>query len=437
MMRSQTSPESLEAIRQRLGALLACAVFYALFTLPKFGSLTALVFLAAGLGYAVIVREKLIRAFASSALLLLLPLAAIVSTIWSAAPSETLRAGVQYAATVAIMIVFFRTLSLRILICALMLAGAAASLTALASHPRAIADGVPLIGGIGSKNIVAFNSSTTVLAALGVLFDRQQPKIMRLVAAPTVFLATVTLFAAHSAGALVSTIAGVFVLLVLVSFKRLPTALRGGAFVLIIAFTPIAWFVGPGLADTLFTDVLEATGKDTTLTGRTEIWNYGLSLVPDHPIFGRGYQAFWIQGTPDAEALWRMGNIAVRDGFNFHNQYLELLIEVGAVGVVIFVVIAVAGFAGIMHKALVGSSQAVNCLAVLLLSLLARSTVESVLAIPFSTFTALFMAACCVGITRLSELDPAAATRVTLPGPSQRLRATRFATRRAPSNRPT
>jgi len=408
-MRSLASRESVEAIRRLFGVILACVVFYVLFLLPRLGSIGALLFLASGVGYAVIGRESLLRAFGSAALIMLLPVIAIVSTIWSAAPSESLRAGIQYAMTVGIMIVFFRTLPLRLLICVLMRAGAAASLSVIALQPDALRGHYALDGGLGSKNIVAFNSSTTLLAALGVMFDKMQPRMLRFAAAPIVLLAVFTLILAQSAGALVSTTVAVFVLFFLLFFKQLPVALRGGAFILVLTIAPLAWWMGPTLAEAVFADVLEATGKDATLTGRTELWNFALSRIPDHPIFGRGYQAFWIQGTPDAEAMWRMGNITVRSGFSFHNQYLELLIELGAIGLVAFVITALAGFLGILYKSLVYSNNAVTALAVVLLSLLTRSTVESVLTAPFSTFTALFMAACCVGVTKLVETDASAA----------------------------
>jgi len=320
-MRPLSSQSSLENTQRVFGAVLVCIAFFALFLLPRLMSIGALLFLATGFAYAVIVREKLIPAFFSAGLVMLLPLIAIASTIWSAAPSETFRASIQYALTIAIIIVFFRTLPLRLLIGALMVAGSAASATVLALQPDALLYQTTLVGGLGSKNVVAFNSSITFLAALGVLFDKAQPKWLRIVAAFTTPLGALTLLLAQSAGALVTTIIGVAVLILLVTFKKLPSALRGGALVLILTIAPIAWIMGPTLANAIFTDVLEATGKDPTLTGRTELWNFALSRIPDNPVFGIGYQAFWIQGTPDAEALWRTGNVAARSGFNFHNQY--------------------------------------------------------------------------------------------------------------------
>jgi len=98
------------------------------------------------------------------------------------------------------------------------------------------------------------------------------------------------------------------------------------------------------------------------------------------------------------------------------------MIELGVVGAGVFVLVALSGFIGILRKALVNSNPSLNCLVVIVLSLLTRSSIESVLAGPFSMFTALFMAGCCVGITALveSQARPAAATLATAPAPRGR-----------------
>ena len=44
--------------------------------------------------------------------------------------------------------------------------------------------------------------------------------------------------------------------------------------------------------DVLLAAFLETSGKDSTLTGRTELWRAGLSLISEKPWFGVGYRAF-------------------------------------------------------------------------------------------------------------------------------------------------
>jgi exopolysaccharide production protein ExoQ len=78
--------------------------------------------------------------------------------------------------------------------------------------------------------------------------------------------------------------------------------------------------------------VLAATGKDITLTGRTDLWRVALDEIAGARGWVTGYQAFWRIGNPVAEELWRAFGIESRSGFHFHNFYLSNAVEIGIVG---------------------------------------------------------------------------------------------------------
>ena len=86
--------------------------------------------------------------------------------------------------------------------------------------------------------------------------------------------------------------------------------------------------------------------KDLTLTGRTYLWQRAYDLINETPWLGRGFRSFWLQGNPDAEGLWQYAGIVSRDGFNFHNTAIEILVHFGWVGLVVYgaVVIIALGF---------------------------------------------------------------------------------------------
>jgi exopolysaccharide production protein ExoQ len=84
--------------------------------------------------------------------------------------------------------------------------------------------------------------------------------------------------------------------------------------------------------DAVSAAILAATGKDITLTGRTDLWRIGLEQIAERPWLGTGYQAFWQPGNPEAEHLWRAFGIASRTGFHFHNLYLSNAVEIGIPG---------------------------------------------------------------------------------------------------------
>jgi O-antigen ligase len=72
-------------------------------------------------------------------------------------------------------------------------------------------------------------------------------------------------------------------------------------------------------------------GKDESLTGRTQLWNFSIHMALKKPWTGYGYGAFWLGSKgPSAEA-WagmRMG----MDITHSHNGFIEIALGVGMVG---------------------------------------------------------------------------------------------------------
>ncbi|WP_146070690.1 O-antigen ligase [Cryobacterium sp. M91] len=82
-----------------------------------------------------------------------------------------------------------------------------------------------------------------------------------------------------------------------------------------------------------FDRVLEFLGKNATLNGRSEIWNAVLSVVPQSPVIGFGWSRSWPIGSPHSRAVVEaLGGHAV---FHAHNELLNWLVTLGAVGVIV------------------------------------------------------------------------------------------------------
>jgi O-antigen ligase len=73
--------------------------------------------------------------------------------------------------------------------------------------------------------------------------------------------------------------------------------------------------------------VIQSAGRDTTLTGRTEVWDAVLDLSSQAPILGAGYESFWLG--PRLEHMWRLFPWAPTQA---HNGYLEVYANLGIVG---------------------------------------------------------------------------------------------------------
>jgi exopolysaccharide production protein ExoQ len=108
------------------------------------------------------------------------------------------------------------------------------------------------------------------------------------------------------------------------------------AVVLLACFSPLFLDLGSG--------VLEALGRDPTLTGRTEIWEHVLN-VPVNPVLGTGFESFWLGKR--LETLWAIpGMNQINEA---HNGYLEVYLNLGWIGVLLIGLIMIAGYRNILR----------------------------------------------------------------------------------------
>ncbi|MEH2235669.1 O-antigen ligase family protein [Nostoc sp.] len=89
------------------------------------------------------------------------------------------------------------------------------------------------------------------------------------------------------------------------------------------------WFILQ--ADT----ILGSIGKDTTLTGRSELWPAVLQMIAKKPWLGYGYGAFWIDQNSDHSILIQT---IQWDAPNAHNGFLDVWLALGLLGVLVFLI---------------------------------------------------------------------------------------------------
>ena len=86
---------------------------------------------------------------------------------------------------------------------------------------------------------------------------------------------------------------------------------------------------------TLMAPITAFTGKDVTLTGRTDIWVIVSDHISRHPLLGTGYGAYWtsapMAGTDSYEFMERMNQFYPGSA---HNGYLEIVNDLGWIGLV-------------------------------------------------------------------------------------------------------
>jgi exopolysaccharide production protein ExoQ len=249
------------------------------------------------------------------------------------------------------------------------------------------------LGIFASKNTMALFMSLLAIFATGVLADRAQPAPIRLLAVFSFLLSIPLLIRAHSVGALVTTAASFVVLLLTAIFARLRSRERlfmliGVAAMVMPFVAAVAILAFEGTLDNAISGFITGVlGKDTTLTGRTLLWQIALGEIHKHPFFGSGYAAFWLHGNLLAESIWRYFSIASRSGFEFHDTYLEVGVELGWIGIVALVVTLGLAFARSFRLALADQTMATASLFAAVFCLTTRTFDEVDAPFPFAIGT--------------------------------------------------
>jgi O-antigen ligase len=102
------------------------------------------------------------------------------------------------------------------------------------------------------------------------------------------------------------------------------------------------WIMAILLGGTLLTIVLAnaepvfaALGRDTTLTGRTDLWLVVLANIAQEPWLGHGYNAFWLGWSGASGSVF--GSVGWEPPHS-HNGLLDLALDLGVVGVLTFLI---------------------------------------------------------------------------------------------------
>jgi exopolysaccharide production protein ExoQ len=399
-----------------LSALVANAIF---------GMIAIAVFIIASLVLLALHPADCARALMRFFPLLMLPLLATLSTLWSDAPQVTLRAGLQLMLTFVVTIVVFRRADVRLVIIALFAAFFLLCLTALPSVPGSFARAQPLVGLLGSKNALGFGAHFCFALALALIWDATQPNVVRLAGLCTLPVTSLLIYLSHSAGAQTSAVLTLVIFPALVVFGHFRLSLRVMAAGAIVVFLATAM---PFLTELQFalTDFrANVLNKDVSLTGRTYLWEFASRLSAERPWLGYGYSAFWRKGNVDAEGLWRWGGIASRTGFNFHNAFVEMKVDLGLVGQTIMIATCIGITSVGMIRQMLRPSVPMAFFLALQAVLYVRSATETGLIGPFSLMTVLWLA----GAVYAMAPEALARTKVITAGIPDGLRPSLFRSR--------
>lgn len=193
-----------------------------------------------------------------------------------------------------------------------------------------LVDGGRIQGIVGNSNVLAIICLFAIIT-FGVRIALRAR--WRITHALWILLAAYLMFRASSATTYVCALAAAVVLLVAILIRRARTpADRTRIYAICGAIVAAASVVLVIFREPLFT----ALGRGSDLTGRTDlIWTKVLERAGRHPIIGNGFSSPWVPTDPAFDGWITDHGITV---FHAHNMWLDVLMQLGALGLVLMAV---------------------------------------------------------------------------------------------------
>jgi exopolysaccharide production protein ExoQ len=191
-------------------------------------------------------------------------------------------------------------------------------------------DGHPMNTGVTTnKNTLGLITFVVALGAvwslLHILRQKKNRNRMRHLAAKGALLAfgLAVLYTAHSATSIACFSLGALLILAtnLPFIRRRPARIHALVATILVSGAVVMLFGGESV-------VVGALGRDTTLTGRTEIWSAVIPMCPN-ALLGAGFESFWNGYGGNVQGLSKY-----QRGINSsHNGYIEVYLNLGWVGI--------------------------------------------------------------------------------------------------------
>jgi len=137
--------------------------------------------------------------------------------------------------------------------------------------------------------------------------------------------------------------------------------------------------------------VLDAFGKDRSLTGRTGLWIYAERQIEEAPLLGVGADGFWrYRASPLVRRIYQEYYRGPWDRFNFHNSFYEIAVHQGLIGLGLVILSTLWATGWILRGSLVLATIPQIYFLSQSLAVLARIPTESDFLRPFTIFHMLF-----------------------------------------------
>lgn len=177
----------------------------------------------------------------------------------------------------------------------------------------------------GHKNTFgAYTALTLFTFILSALYSKKS-NLKRWL--PTILCGSLTLLSGSKTALLIS----VFTVIIMLFYRSLRW--HGKRTVVFLSFVTVMLVGVILMIAAIWEPLLHALGRDTTLSGRTLIWQYLDGKIQERPIFGYGYKVFWLAPQHFGD-IW---HVAHHVPSHAHNGFYDLVLDAGLPALLIFV----------------------------------------------------------------------------------------------------
>jgi exopolysaccharide production protein ExoQ len=284
--------------------------------------------------------QFIIRLIKDNFLLVTWPILAGISAIWSLNPATSLYDGMQLFMTIILGFIFAKsvrpTKGLMLLFSALCISMFLSFVCYKFFPSQAIGWTGEFRGIYHHKNEMGIYSAVLMLISICLLANG----LHRMLAAMGLMAGGVALYLSHAGTPMVSILA-VFLLVPMCVIYRV----NSNAFTFTLGATAIVGSIGAAYilfnGIDLFGTLLGEVGKDSTLTGRTVLWDFAYKAIGNKPLLGYGYKGWWDDHNVSVPLL---RYVVGQDLWFFHNVYLETTVAFGVPGLILFVTTMLVAF---------------------------------------------------------------------------------------------
>ena len=185
--------------------------------------------------------------------------------------------------------------------------------------------------GLGQISLISF-----IIFIIHFARNRKLTKILDFIA---IILAFLLLIGSHSSTALLTLIIlAILWFLFNVDDLFASIGLKKTVSITIITFSIVFVVLVLYFIPELLQPILGAAGKDLTLTGRLELWSDVWQYTKHYIIRGTGFRSFWVVDSPRMAEFYQE---YVWIPIQAHNGYLDIINEVGLVGIGLFLIIII------------------------------------------------------------------------------------------------